>query len=156
MVFTFVLCPHTTTPLDLLPWKMKKNQVYQSHKVTWCLCCLFVVHLAFPSFFFAVRRLAGPQFPHRLLSARVGSTTTHPSLTQHNSTSTGKLISLILIIRTSISFTRKSAGSPASLVSRPRKQNVSKSTSHNSYPQQYMTLLEQQKITNDEAGFLWI
>ena len=52
MVFTFVLCPHTTTPLDLLPWKMKKNRVYQSHNVTWCLCCLFVVHLAFPSCFF--------------------------------------------------------------------------------------------------------
>ena len=31
---------------------MKKNQVYQSHQVTWCLCCLFVVHLAFPSLFF--------------------------------------------------------------------------------------------------------
>ena len=30
-VFTFVLCPHTTPPLDLLPWKMKKNQVYKSH-----------------------------------------------------------------------------------------------------------------------------
>jgi hypothetical protein len=54
MVFTFVLCPHTTTPLDLLPWKMKKNQVYQSHKVTLCLCCLFVVHLAFPSFFWVL------------------------------------------------------------------------------------------------------
>ena len=49
------------------------------------LCCAFGV----PEFFLgAVRRLPGPQFPHRLLSARVGSTTTHPSLTQHNSTST--------------------------------------------------------------------
>jgi len=30
-VFTFVLCPHITTPLDLLPWKMNKNQIYNSH-----------------------------------------------------------------------------------------------------------------------------
>jgi hypothetical protein len=29
-VFTFVLCPHPTPPLDLLPWKMKKTQVYKS------------------------------------------------------------------------------------------------------------------------------
>jgi hypothetical protein len=30
-VFTFVLCPHTTPPLDLFPWKMRKTQVYKSH-----------------------------------------------------------------------------------------------------------------------------
>ena len=51
-VFNFVLCPHTTTPLDLLPWKMKKNQIYKSHQVTLCLCFLFVAHLAFPRYFF--------------------------------------------------------------------------------------------------------
>jgi hypothetical protein len=78
---------------------------------------LFPLRCAFgiPKFFKKIiRRLTGPQLPRRLLSARVGTTTTHPSLTQHNSTSTGELISPILIIRTSISFTRKSAGSPAS------------------------------------------
>ena len=31
---------------------MKKNQVYKSHYVTLCLCCLFVVHLAVPRYFF--------------------------------------------------------------------------------------------------------
>jgi hypothetical protein len=45
---------------------MKKNQVYKSQKVTWCGFILCVVHLVFPSdFFWGVRRLAGPQVPHR-------------------------------------------------------------------------------------------
>ena len=48
-VFSFVPCPHTTPPLDLLPWKVKKNQVYKCHWVTLCLYFVFVVHLAFPS-----------------------------------------------------------------------------------------------------------
>jgi hypothetical protein len=42
-VFTFILCPHTTMPLDLLPWKMDKNQVYKSHEATWCLFSRFIV-----------------------------------------------------------------------------------------------------------------
>ena len=60
-VSTFILCPHTALPLDFLPRKMRKNRVYKSHKVTLCLFFLFVVHLAFPTYFFCVRRLAGPQ-----------------------------------------------------------------------------------------------
>jgi hypothetical protein len=63
-VFSFVLCPHTTPPLDLLPWKMKKNQVYKLLQVTLCLFFLLVVHLEFPSYFFWVfvsaRRSTGP------------------------------------------------------------------------------------------------
>ena len=47
MVFTFVLCQHTTTPLDLLPWKMKKNQVYQSHQVTWFCSSMIVAVLCY-------------------------------------------------------------------------------------------------------------
>jgi len=40
-VFPFVLCPHTTLPLDLLPKEMKKNQVYKSLQVTLCQSRLF-------------------------------------------------------------------------------------------------------------------
>jgi hypothetical protein len=71
-VFTFVLCPHTTTPLVLLPWKMKKNQVYKTALgdlvLLFPLCCAFGVPVLFC---FGVRRFVGPQFPHRQLSAHM-------------------------------------------------------------------------------------
>jgi hypothetical protein len=50
-VFTFVLCPHTTPPLDLLPFKTKKNQISQGDFVSFLpLCCAFGV----PEFFLFV------------------------------------------------------------------------------------------------------
>jgi hypothetical protein len=75
------------------------------------LCCAFGI----PEVFIFAVSPAGPQIFHLAdFLPRVGITTTQPSITQHESTSTGKLISSILIIRTSISFTRQNAGSPAS------------------------------------------
>jgi hypothetical protein len=76
-VFTLILCPHTTLPLDLLPWKMKKDQVYKSLHVTVFFCFLLVVHLAFPNYLFLVFvGLPVHSFPHRQLSVHMD--TLHP------------------------------------------------------------------------------
>jgi len=51
---------------------MKKNQVYKSHKATLCIWRSRVIFFGVPELKkFGVRRLAGPQLPHRQLSAHM-------------------------------------------------------------------------------------
>ena len=78
MVFTFVLCTHTTTPLDLLPWEMQKIMVYKTAQVTWCCSSMIVAVLCYECLimrFICVRQNFGvhKKAPHWVRASLVSS-----------------------------------------------------------------------------------